>query len=143
MGEAPRAGPRCADLGASPGGWTHVLRRCGAHVTAVDRAPLAPRLMRDPQVQFVQGDAFGWRSDVPLDWVVSDVIAYPQRVLELVDAWCRPQGARRVVLQMKFKGGPDWGLIAQARAQAAAQGYVLRAKHFFNDKNEVTWMGAV
>jgi 23S rRNA (cytidine2498-2'-O)-methyltransferase len=141
MGEQPTAGMRCADLGASPGGWTHVLRQCGAHVSAIDRAPLAAYLMRDPLVQFVQGDAFTWRSEAPLDWVVSDVIAYPERVLELVAAWCREGGARRVVLQMKFKGGPDWAAMARAVALARDHGWRLRGKHFFNDKHEVTWMG--
>lgn len=141
MGEQPGAGCRCADLGASPGGWTHVLRQCGAAVFAVDRAPLAAALMRDAAVHFVQGDAFTWRSDLPIDWVVSDVIAYPERVLELIGAWCRDGAARRVVLQMKFKGGPDWEVMQQAVDRARSQGWQLRGKHFFNDKHEVTWMG--
>lgn len=141
MNESPQPGQMAADLGACPGGWTHVLRQCGAHVTAIDRSPLAKHLMHDAQVRFVQGDAFTWRSESPLDWVVSDVIAYPERVLELVEAWCKPEGAKRLILQMKFKGDPQFELIDCAIATARERGFVLRAKHFFNDKHEVTLMG--
>ncbi|MDR1617668.1 MAG: hypothetical protein LBS06_01315 [Treponema sp.] len=40
----PGPGDRCLDAGASPGGWTWALTRLGAAVTAVDRAPLDPRI---------------------------------------------------------------------------------------------------
>jgi 23S rRNA (cytidine2498-2'-O)-methyltransferase len=40
----PGPGDRCLDAGASPGGWTWALARLGARVTAVDRAPLDPRI---------------------------------------------------------------------------------------------------
>ena len=43
----PQPGERCLDLGASPGGWTWVLAKLGAHVVAVDKAPLDPRIAGD------------------------------------------------------------------------------------------------
>ncbi len=40
FGKAPAPGERCLDLGASPGGWSWVLRQCQARVHAYDRSPL-------------------------------------------------------------------------------------------------------
>jgi 23S rRNA (cytidine2498-2'-O)-methyltransferase len=46
-----QAGPgeRCLDLGLAPVGWTWLLARTGAEVTAVDRAPLTPEVDRLPE----------------------------------------------------------------------------------------------
>ncbi len=140
MGEAPGPGAQTVDLGASPGGWTHVLRQLGAQVTAVDRAELAPRLMTDKYVQFVMADAFAWHPPQPVDWIVSDIIAYPQRVPELLRDWCGEARADRLVVQMKFKGCPDFDLIDAALEVCRSADYFGRAKHFFNDKHEITLM---
>lgn len=136
----PQPGDLVVDLGASPGGWTRVVRALGVHVTAVDRAELAPHLMADPGVTFVKGDAFAWTPERTVDWLVSDVVAFPERMVEFIDTWCRLRLARRMVVQMKFKRGPDRVAMAAAQAAAERHGYSARARHFFNDKNEVTWM---
>ena len=143
MGEEPGPDQLAVDLGASPGGWSHVLRSCGAEVFAVDRAELDRRLMRDPQVHWVEGDAFRWLPAEPVQWMVSDVIAFPHRVPELLAVWCSAPWARRIVVQMKFKGSPDFDLIEAALAVARQAGWWVRAKHFFNDKHEVTFMGGL
>lgn len=136
----PRPGQRVVDLGASPGGWTRVMRRHGAQVTAVDRSVLAPEIMADPEVTFVQGDAFAYLPAAPADWLVSDIIAYPERVSEVLHTWCGGRLAETMVVQMKFKGEPDLQAIAAALAIARSHGYHGRARHFFNDKNEATLM---
>lgn len=140
MGEHPQPGQTAVDLGASPGGWTQVLRRHRADVIAVDRAPLAPHLARDPHVRCVGGDAFAWRPPQPVDWLVSDLIAFPERVAELLGVWCGQRMAQQMVVQMKFRGDPDWLALDRALLVARDAGYHARAKHFFNDKNEVTLM---
>lgn len=137
----PPPGSRVVDLGASPGGWTHVLRQLDCQVTAIDRAPLAAHLMADAGVQYLRGDAFAWLPDAPVDGLVSDVIAYPQRVTEILDAWCGGALMRWFVVQIKFKGPPDWAALDNARAAAQNRGYLVRARHFFNDKNELTLIG--
>src|SRR5262249_55008520 len=48
---------RALDLGASPGGWTKVLRSLGWSVHAVDPAPLDPRVLRDSGVRYAQQTA--------------------------------------------------------------------------------------
>jgi hypothetical protein len=140
MGQAPQPFDLAVDLGASPGGWTRVLRRAGARVIAVDRSPLAPALLADAAVDFVAGDAFAFRPAQRVPWLVADVVSTPARTLELVETWCGAGLAERLVVQMKFRGDADLEAVAAALALARRHGYAARAKHFFNDKNEMTLM---
>ena len=140
MGRWPARGDTAVDLGAAPGGWTRVLLRYGARVLAVDRSPLADHLMRSPDLQWRQGDAFAFRPEAPVDWLVSDVAAFPERVAELLEIWCSARLATNLVVQMKFKGATDWLALDVALATARRHGFAARARHFFNDKNEVTLM---
>ena len=81
--ELPGSGQKCFEAGACPGGWTWVLAGLGSQVFAVDRAELAPELMTNPLIKFQAHDAFTLKpEDIgPVDWVFSDVICYPQRLL--------------------------------------------------------------
>jgi len=96
--------------------------------------------MGDPRVTFVKADAFRFAPPAPVDWLVSDVIAYPDRVLELLRRWCGEQLAVRMVVTMKFQGSVAWEALDEAASEAAAHGYACRSKHFFTNKNEVTLM---
>ena len=138
----PPSGARCVDLGACPGGWTAALRRRGCTVTAIDRSELAPYLMADSAVTFIKGDAFTFTpEDGFVDYAVSDVIAFPERCLELLERWCGNRWAERLVFTMKFRGAePDFAAIDDALALAARHGFQARCKHFFANKNEVTLM---
>lgn len=121
---------------------------------AVDRSPLQPALMKDDGVTFIKGDAFRysppWSDPVSkesasnregLSWMVSDVVAYPERVVELVHQWGHQRWADKMIITMKFQGSEvDWNAIDEATAKARSSGYTLRAKHFFSNKNEVTLM---
>lgn len=140
MNRFPRPGESAVDLGACPGGWSRVMLRHGATVLAVDRSPLAPHLMNAPGMTWQVGDAFNFKPEVPVDWLVADVAAYPERVAELLQIWCGGGLARNLVVQMKFKGDTDWQALDAALAAASGHGYAVRARHFFNDKNEVTLM---
>ncbi len=145
MREQPAPGALVYDLGACPGGWTHALRLLGCEVVAVDRSPLAPALMKDAGVTFVRGDAFAYEPEraagEATTWMVSDVIAYPERVAELLRRWCGAGWAARLVVTVKFQGEePSWDALQEAIDVAEGAGFACRAKHFFNNKNEVTLM---
>ena len=88
LGRWPQPGESCLDLGASPGGWTFVLAKLGASVIAVDKAPLDPRVAEMPGVTWREGSAFAVAPE-PVDWLCSDVIAYPGRLLALARAGSR------------------------------------------------------
>lgn len=133
----PAPGERCIDLGASPGGWSWVLARLGARVLAVDKAPLDPRIARLPLVEVRQESAFGLdpRSIGTVDWLFSDVICYPARLLRLVRQWLEVGAARNFVCTIKFQGETDH---ETARAFAAIPGSQLM--HLHHNKHELTWV---
>lgn len=76
----------------------------GARVIAVDRSPLRDDLMRSPRVTFHQGDAFRFVPEAPVDWLLCDVIAAPERSIGLVLEWVRERRCRYFVVTIKFKG---------------------------------------
>ena len=146
MGIYPSTSTTVIDLGACPGGWSSVMRRYfDCKVIAVDRSELDPVLMEDGMVEFVKGDAFSYeppnelrRQDI---WMISDVIAYPDRITELLKEWCSNGRASNMIVTMKFQGNePDFDELDRAAHIVKECGYHCRVKHFFNNKNEVTFM---
>lgn len=137
FGVFPRAGERCFDAGASPGGWTWTLTQLGCSVFAVDRAVLAPELMRHPLVQFAAHDAFTLRPEHigPFDWVFSDVICYPARLFDWVRSWLESGLCRAMICTVKLQGAADWECI-----EAFAAIPQSRLMHLNYNKHEFTWM---
>jgi 23S rRNA (cytidine2498-2'-O)-methyltransferase len=134
LGRWPAAGERCLDLGASPGGWTWVLATLGADVAAVDRAPLAASVAAMPGVTERRESAFGVVPE-KVDWLFSDVIAYPDRLFGLVRRWIEAGAARFIVCTIKFQGATDH---QTAEAFAAIPGG--RVVHLFHNKHELTFL---
>lgn len=136
-GALPKPGDLCLDLGASPGGWTWVLGKLGATVTAIDKAPLAPNVAAMPNVHWQQGSAFALepREFDYVDWLCSDVICYPARLHKLVERWLASGKVRNAVCTLKFQGETDQ---ATARAFAAIPG--SRLMHLHHNKHELTWL---
>jgi 23S rRNA (cytidine2498-2'-O)-methyltransferase len=134
LGRWPGPGERCLDLGAAPGGWSWALARLGAEVVAVDKAPLDPAVAAMPGVAWRQESAFGLdpRREEPVDWLCSDVICYPARLLALVRRWLEAGRARNLVCTVKFQGGTDHAVAAEF---AAIPGAVLF--HGAHNKHEL------
>ena len=87
----PKSGETCLDLGSSPGGWSWVLDQLNCSVISVDKAPLDSRLLRSPRIRYLNHSAF---SIIPseigrIDWLFSDVICYPERLLRLSESVAR------------------------------------------------------
>ena len=159
LGERPPPSSeyRVVDLGACPGGWTGALRLMGCEVVAVDRSPLDPSLMRDDGVEYFQGDAFrfvppwarnqddSWPGETleqpfPNTWMVSDIIAYPDKITELLDNWCGKHWVSHAIVTIKFQSEIFWEDIENAENVVKAHGYNCKTVHFFNNKNEVTFL---
>ncbi len=127
LGAWPQPGDRCVDLGASPGGWTWALAKLGADVLAIDRAPLDPAVAAMPGVRWQEGSAFTLEP-FAVDWLFSDVIAYPAPLLDLVRRWTRPCTAYRLHHQAagrdrprrrrRLRGAPRWPADAPVAQQA-------------------------
>lgn len=133
----PGPGARCVDAGACPGGWTWALDRLGATVTAIDRSELDARLMAKPNISFISHDAFTLKPEDlgPQDWVCSDVICYPPRLLEWIRKWIDSGLCRNFICTIKMQGGADH---ETTRAFASIPG--SRVVHLTANKNELTWL---
>lgn len=137
LGERPAPGAFCLDLGASPGGWTWVLQKLGARVLSVDKAPLDPAVARLANVEERHESAFGLdpRALGRVDWLFSDVICYPKRLLGLVRNWMEKGDVGRFVCTVKFQGATDFDAM---REFAAIPG--SRLLHLHHNKHELTWV---
>ena len=137
IGVRPLKGDRCIDLGSAPGGWTFVLAKLGAIVTSVDKAELDPGVLALPGVTQLRQSAFGIdpRTAEPVDWLFSDVICYPDRMLRLVTQWLETGKARRFVVTLKFQGETDLSAIEAFRAIPGAT-----VMHLHNNKHELTFV---
>ena len=107
-----------------------MLAQLGAAVTAVDKAPLDPRIAALPNVDQVIDSAFALEPR-PVDWLVCDVIAYPARTLALLERWL--PFARHVVCTVKFQGDTDHDTADRI---AALPG--VRLVHLHHNKHELT-----
>jgi 23S rRNA (cytidine2498-2'-O)-methyltransferase len=133
-GRAPGAGERVLDLGSSPGGWTWVLDQLGCEVFSVDKAPLAENLNLSSRVRYVAESAFALDPAAvgAVDWLFSDIICYPERLLDLVRRW---EGfARNFVCTIKFQGPTNHDVVREFMALPGA-----RVRHLFHNKHELTW----
>lgn len=133
----PKSGDSCFEAGACPGGWTWVLVNLGASVFAVDRAELAPELMSNTLVKFLAHDAFTLKpTDIgKCDWVFSDVICYPERLLKWVTDWLDSGLVENMICTIKMQGEPDWNVIKQF-ADIPNSCIV----HLNYNKHELTWI---
>jgi len=136
----PKAGQRCFDAGACPGGWTWVLANLGCSVFAVDRAELAPELMANPLVTFQAHDAFTLKpQDIgPFDWVFSDVICYPERLYSWVQSWLESGLTRNMICTIKMQGDIDWDIVEKFAAIPSS-----RVVHLNYNKHELTWIHCI
>lgn len=131
IGRHPGPGERVLDLGASPGGWSWALAQLGCHVTAVDKADLDPRVAALTNVELRRDSAFALPPE-PVDWLFSDVICYPERLLRLVERWL-PM-ARNLFCSVKFQGATDHDIAARFAAIPGA-----RLFHSAHNKHELTF----
>jgi len=134
-------GTSCVELGAAPGGWTHVLLEQGAVVTAIDRAPLRHDLMVHPRLTFRSGDAFDFVPAQPVEWLLSDVIAAPERSIQLIRSWVGQGWCRAFLVTVKFKGTGEYGLLEELKEWLRHYTRRFLLTQLVVNKNEVTVMG--
>ncbi len=137
LGAHPGPGELCYDLGAAPGGWSWVCASLSARVVAFDRAPLAPSVGAMLGVRWRAESAFGVAParEPRVDWLLSDVIAYPPRTLMLVRNWLEAGRAQRIVATVKFQGPTD-----HESAEAFAKIPGGRLVHLSHNRHELTFL---
>lgn len=130
-------GAKCLEIGASPGGWTAVLRKLDCEVWAFDRSELAPELMKDPKVHFARKDAFSLKaSDFPqVEWVFSDVICYPEKLYAWVTDWIKARPELKFICTIKFQGPTDFEAVRKFKEISGST-----TLHLHANKHELTWI---
>ncbi len=139
-----RAGRVAVDLGAAPGGWSQVLASRGMRVIAVDNGLIAAEVLQTQMVEHRREDAFRFRPERPVDWMVCDVIAAPARIAALAAQWIARGRCRETIFNLKLPTASRWqeivrcrNVIERALAQVSGQ-HELRVKHLYHDREEVT-----
>lgn len=132
------------DLGASPGGWTRVLRRRGQYVTAVDPGELDPRLANDRGVRHLRMTAEQYLRQGPdlYDLIVNDMRMDARDSARLMVAFApylRPHGW--ALMTLKLPEQQRRPVLEQAFA-ILRKGYrIVGARQLFHNRSEITvWL---
>jgi len=133
----PKKGQKCIDLGSCPGGWSWVLQQLGCKVISVDKAPLEPRIAKLPNIEFRKESAFGLNpQDIgTVDWVFSDIICYPERLLRLVNNWIESGLTNNMICTIKFQKETDYKITQEFLNIPGS-----RIMHLYHNKHELTWI---
>ena len=141
MGRAIKSGESCVDLGASPGSWSYVAAQRGARVTSVDRAPLREDLLKNSRIAFEEGDAFRYSPARPVDWLLCDVIATPDRTANLLLQWLRKGWCKQFVVTIKLKEVPGADPLTMLKRELPALTQELFLMRLSANKKEVCAFG--
>ncbi|MBP8925321.1 MAG: 23S rRNA (cytidine(2498)-2'-O)-methyltransferase RlmM [Pseudomonadales bacterium] len=139
-----RAGMSAIDLGAAPGGWTWQLMRRDIRVKAIDRAALRADLLESGLVEHLEADAFGYRPQRQVDWMVCDVVDKPARVADLVVRWFVNDWCERCIFNLKLPMKQRYRevsiLLERIGRRIGEQGGVVscEARQLYHDREEIT-----
>jgi len=136
---APEAinGGHAIDVGSCPGGWTWVLRTLDFDKTvSIDKAPIERRIYDLGKIDFKQESAFGLNPDdyEEFDWFCSDIICYPERLLNLVKRFMEAGKVKNFVCTLKYQAETDWESTLKFLEIPGS-----RIVHLHHNKHEVTW----
>jgi 23S rRNA (cytidine2498-2'-O)-methyltransferase len=139
FGAAPSRGDQCVDLGAAPGGWTHVLLARGARVLAVDPGSMAPALAKHKSLEHVRGSAFDVEPERPVDWLFCDMVWRPLEVAALLAKWARRGWASMLVANIKLPMRQKAAFVQRILTILREGGWHrVRARQLYHDREEVT-----
>lgn len=139
-----KPGLTAVDLGAAPGGWTYQFVRRDMHVTAVDNGSIDAGLLSSGLVEHRREDGFRFRPRKPVDWLVCDMVEQPARVARLASEWVREGDARRAIFNLKLPMKSRYAEVSRclegirADLEAAGMRPVVRCRHLYHDREEVT-----
>jgi 23S rRNA (cytidine2498-2'-O)-methyltransferase len=142
--EALQPDMRAVDLGAAPGGWTWQLMQRGLRVTAVDNGSLKGDLVDNAMVKHMRVDGFRYEPNVPVDWLVCDMVEQPVRIARLVAKWLANGWARYAIFNLKLPMKKRHEEVARCREiigeamEDAGKSYILQLKQLYHDREEIT-----
>ena len=136
----PSAG-RAVDLGASPGGWTRILRRHGLEVWAVDPGDLDPRVTADPLVHHARTTAgvFLRSTDMRFDLAVNDMRMDPVRSCEvMLNAAAHLRRGAFAIVTLKTGTHQAVDTLQRCLALLRRSYEIVSARQLHHNRHEVT-----
>jgi 23S rRNA (cytidine2498-2'-O)-methyltransferase len=132
------------DLGASPGGWSRILRQYGFTVWAVDPGKLDPRLANDSGINHVKMTAgpFLRMTDVEADLVVNDMRMDPDlSTRTMLDAASRLAPGGMMIQTLKVTPHNTYRTVRLALDTLEEAYEIVWAGQLHHNRNEVTVVG--
>ncbi len=139
LGREPAAGETVVDLGAAPGGWSYSAAKRGALVVAVDNGPLKGGAIHAGITHRAE-DAFKFAPESPVDWLYCDMVEDPDRIADLLGQWLERGWCRRFIVNLKFGRHDPLRVLSRAE-ELRSKCSLLRARHLFHDREELTLVG--
>lgn len=145
MGVQIRSGERVLDFGAAPGGWTWSFLKRGCRVTAIDRGPMRCDAASEGCLVHLREDGMVWRpprEEVPVDWLVSDMLIPSGKAMGLLRRWIGGGWARRYVINLKLPQSKPWPVVEKHLEYVhGVPGFEGSIRQLYHDRREVTLMG--
>lgn len=142
FGVLPASQGTALDLGASPGGWTRILRRHGMTVWAVDPGDLDSRLRHDRGVRHIRTTAgeFFRSERRSFDMVVNDMKMAPElscKIMLDAAARLRPNALAVVTLKLSPRSSPG-EVVRRCLGLLRPRYQVRAARQLHHNRHEVT-----
>ena len=110
----------------------------------VDNGPMAPSVAATGLLEHLRVDGFAWKPRKPVEWMVCDMVEQPSRIAPLMAEWVASGRCRRSIFNLKLPMKRRYDEIERCRAlidqrmRAGNIKYILRIKHLYHDREEVT-----
>ncbi|MBX3011686.1 MAG: hypothetical protein KF832_09255 [Caldilineaceae bacterium] len=129
------------DLGASPGGWTRVLRQQDQYVTAVDPGELDPRVAKDRGVRHKRMTAEQYLANEPdqFDLIVNDMRMDARDSARLMVAYAQQLYRHgQVIMTLKLPEHQRRAIIDHALTILRDAYIIVAARQLFHNRSEIT-----
>jgi 23S rRNA (cytidine2498-2'-O)-methyltransferase len=139
-----KKGMSAVDLGACPGGWTWQLVNRGIRVNAIDNGAMDKALMDSGLVKEIKADGFKYLPEVPVDWLVCDMVERPLLITRLMSSWLTNGHCKYVAFNLKLPMKKRYDMVMECKSFIEAElaplysSYKISIKHLYHDREEVT-----
>ena len=114
-----------------------MLQQLDTSIIAVDRAPLAPEIGANERTKALTQNAFALEPEEypEVTWLFSDLICYPEALLEWLLKWIKAKPELSCVCTLKFKDNADYSIAAEFAKISHS-----KIVHLFHNKHELTFL---
>ena len=106
-------------------------------MSALDRQVEAS--MRNPRLRHVQGSAFDYSPEAPVDWLFCDMAWRPLEVAQMLGRWARLRQTRMLVANFKLPMKRKVEMVERLRSLLEQSGFQgVRTRQLYHDREEIS-----